>query len=198
VFLLSSCLSKEDCKKACKDGYKEASAESDTECNGSFSRNMEDENLILNLNLSEQDFQPFHLDLVNSFAILGKFKKKESEQVNIDFRLKEINGCNKLKITNVELTKFTDGSSNPCESISGSPVTFHITISIEELNDDEINEDYTEFIDILNLNKNNIIDIHIKSSIPGLGSKIIPKGCSESGFNDFGNGVCKGKIGSGN
>lgn len=190
--LLTSCLNKEASKHANKE-IAQQNDKNNTNCREPFNRSEPDENLMLNINLKDHlNFQPFHLDLINSFAILGKFEAKSNDSVNIDFRLKERYGCDQLKITNIELTKFNSGE-NPCNLQNGTK-KYHITIFIEKLDDNESKQDYTGFNSDFIFSNNDIIDIHIKSSIQGLGSISIPTSCSDASSPDLGNGACRGGI----
>lgn len=155
--------------------------------------NLEEENIDLYFNIKQQDkFQNLHLDLKNSFGILGKLKIDTNTSIvqKFEVRLKEVGKCERYTISNAVY--------NSPPRMSNGKLFHDIIIFIKDRQDDEPSNNtvLVNNLSALKLGENEYLDIHFNSTSPDIPTKVDEDGKLLIGdpLVDFGDRWCKSKI----
>lgn len=119
-----------------------------------------DEDLDLNFNCKNTThFQHLHIDLVNQFGVLGKVSMKPNMSIidSMKIRLKEVGSCRKYKLDHVKYA-----GTLPIDSIPPYRKIHFYKVEINKNPGGIESPDLNAHTDI-NVNPNDIIDIHIVS-----------------------------------
>lgn len=140
-----------------------------------FENSRSDEDLALKFDIENTNFQPIHLDLKESYAVLASYNNE-----SLKIRIKEFQDCKRISIDKIVPIL--------CESESTPTHYLNVYISKDIPEDEQIKE--VRIKQNLQLLDNQEIDVHI--IFEGDRQERI---CNQGIVNDFGNGICRAKTG---